>query len=127
MDISIKIKNKYNELLQLNRVETVDKLNEYHEKFRDKFSTERLKNLDGEELMNLMFDHSNKNSLVYWLEFKNDDEFNINLFGGIGGGSALKFGIYKRKDDGKWITGIPRDQKEINIDEAIIIAKEKEI
>jgi hypothetical protein len=29
--------------------------------------------------------------LAYWLEFKNDDEFAGNRFGGIGGGSALKF------------------------------------
>ena len=43
--------------------------------------------------------------LTYWLEFKNDEEFYGNQFGGIGGGSALKFGIYQRQSDGAWIAG----------------------
>jgi len=72
-----------------------------------------------------MFNHGNKNSLVYWLEFKNDDEFQTIRFGGIGGGSALKFGIYKRKEDGKWITGTPADKKELTVEEAINIARQK--
>ena len=46
-------------------------------------------------------------SLVYWLEFKNDDELPGSKFGSIGGGSALKFGIYKRKETGAWMTGSP--------------------
>jgi 5-methylcytosine-specific restriction enzyme B len=29
--------------------------------------------------------------LAYWLEFKDDDEFAGYRFGGIGGGSAMKF------------------------------------
>ena len=33
---------------------------------------------------------------AYWLEFKNDEEFAGYRFGGIGGGSALKFGIFQR-------------------------------
>ena len=69
--------------------------------------------------------HGNKGSLVYWLEFKNDDEIQTARFGGIGGGSALKFGIYKRKEDGKWITGNPKDMREIGLTEAIKIARRK--
>ena len=82
--------------------------------------------LDGELLLETMFNHGNRESLVYWLEFKNDDEFQTGRFGGIGGGSALKFGIYKRKEDDKWITGrSAKDIRQIELPEAISIAREK--
>ncbi len=38
----------------------------------------------------------------YWLEFKNDDEFNYRLFGSISGGSAAKFGPWQDKKTGDW-------------------------
>jgi 5-methylcytosine-specific restriction protein B len=47
-----------------------------------------------------------KDSLVYWLEFKNDEEFPAK-FGSIAGGSALKFGFYWRQKTGAWMTGSP--------------------
>ena len=31
--------------------------------------------VDGEALLHTMHDHGNRDSLVYWLEFKDDDEF----------------------------------------------------
>lgn len=74
MDIYTKIQNKYNELLAQDKLTPIDKLNEYYEKFRNNFGPEKLKELDGEELLNLMFDHSRR-GLVYWLEFKNDEDF----------------------------------------------------
>jgi len=52
--------------------------------------------------------HGNKESLVYWLEFKNDEEMPA-IFGGIGGGSALKFKIYRSKETGDWKTGSPQN------------------
>jgi 5-methylcytosine-specific restriction enzyme B len=61
--------------------------------------------------------------LAYWLEFKNDDEFTGNRFGGIGGGSALKFGLYQRGSDGAWITGSPNQQQTLPVDDAIAIAR----
>ena len=79
--------------------------------------------LDGEQLLNIIHDLQNHDSLVYWLEYKNDDEF-INSFGSIAGGSALKFGIFKRKETGIWITGSPQNQKEITIAEAIEISRQ---
>jgi 5-methylcytosine-specific restriction enzyme B len=44
-----------------------------------------------------------KESLVYWLEFKNDDEFPGPKFGSIAGGSAHKFGLFRRKETGQWV------------------------
>jgi hypothetical protein len=59
--------------------------------------------LDGNALLRLMHGRESIESrcLAYWLEFKNDDEFAGNRFGGIGGGSALRFGIFQRQSDRK--------------------------
>ncbi len=64
--------------------------------FRGRFGPAVLRGLDGEALLRLMHGRESSESrcLAYWLEFKNDDEFAGNRFGGIGGGSALKFGIF---------------------------------
>ena len=73
-----------------------------------------LRELDGEALLQLMHGRYSSESkcLAYWLEFKNDDEFAGNQFGGIGGGSALKFGIFQRQSDSAWTTGSPLAQQE---------------
>ena len=71
-----------------------------------------------------MHDHSNRDSLVYWLEFKNDDEFPTPRFGSIAGGSALKFGVFRRAETGEWATyGERHKPKEIPVEEAIEIAR----
>jgi 5-methylcytosine-specific restriction protein B len=66
--------------------------------------------------------HGNKDSLVYWLEFKNDDEL-PDTFGSIAGGSALKFGIYRRRETSAWMTGHPFAQTELSVDEAVAVAE----
>ncbi len=58
--------------------------------FRSHFGPDVLKSLDGPALLNAMHTHGNKESLVYWLEFKKDDEFPGPTFGSIAGGSAHK-------------------------------------
>jgi hypothetical protein len=45
--------------------------------------------LDGKALLHMM--HAHEESLVYWLEFKNGDEFPRTRLGSILGGSAHKF------------------------------------
>jgi 5-methylcytosine-specific restriction protein B len=81
------------------------KLAAYYATFRERFGPQRLTNLDGEELLTTMHAHGNRDSMVYWLEFKNDDEFPTASFGSIAGGSAFKFGIFQRKETGEWVTG----------------------
>lgn len=95
-----------------------EQLQRYYTTFRDRFGPQRLRSLDGEALLTTMHAHGNQDSLVYWLEFKNDDEFPA-IFGSISGGSALKFGLYQRKEDGAWMTGGPQNQVERTTDEAI--------
>lgn len=125
VDILTRIDETFNKMLSENKFLTEVQLNGCYKLFINKFGPEKLKSIDGEVLLHSLFDHGNKESLVYWLEFKNDDELETNRFGGIGGGSALKFGIYKRKEDGKWITGSPKNMQAISINEAIVIAREK--
>jgi len=97
-------------------------LEQYYQTFKSRFGVEKLMQIDGEELLNTMHNVSDSDSLVYWLEYKNDDEFPAK-FGSIAGGSALKYGIYKRKETGKWMKGSPRYQEEMSIEEAIQIAR----
>lgn len=94
----------------------------YYETFRQRFGPDVLRNLDGEALLNMMHDHTNHDSLVYWLEFKNDDELPA-IFGSIAGGSALKFGIYRRKETGAWMTGSSTKQVELTLADAVQIAR----
>ncbi|MEN6622988.1 MAG: AAA family ATPase [Smithella sp.] len=99
-----------------------EKLADYYRHFRSKFGPEVLEKLDGETLLDTMHNSSNKDSLVYWLEFKNDEEM-PNRFGSIAGGSALKFGIYRRGDTGYWMSGSPQRQIVLKLEEAIQIAR----
>ena len=56
------------ELLPLQRLQDCLSL------FRSRFGPDALRQLDGERLLETMH-ASGKESLIYWLEFKNDDEF----------------------------------------------------
>ncbi|MDI6893791.1 MAG: AAA family ATPase [Bacillota bacterium] len=113
----------HNELRSEGKVIGEQAIREYQARFRERFGPEALVALDGKDLLDTMHNHSTRDSLVYWLEFKNDDEFRTDCFGGIGGGSALNYKIYRRKETGEWITGSPQHQKPITVDEAILIAR----
>jgi 5-methylcytosine-specific restriction enzyme B len=96
--------------------------------FRDRFGPTVLRELDGEALLQLMHGRrysSESKCLAYWLEFKNDDEFAGNQFGGIGGGSALKFGIFQRQSDSAWMTGSPLAQQVLSLEDAVAIARKQ--
>jgi hypothetical protein len=82
----------YNRLDREGRLLSQAQLLGYYETFRQRFGPDKLANLDGEVLLKKIHGPG-KDSLVYWLEFKNDEEFPAK-FGSISGGSALKFGIY---------------------------------
>jgi len=91
--------------------------------FRARFGPDRLRSLSGPALLELMHRHGNHDSLVYWLEFKDDEEFAQNAFGSIAGGSALKFRLYQRVETGAWTTGTSNDQRVISVDEAVRMAE----
>lgn len=121
-EIAQKIKNRYKRLEAEGELLSKTQMDKYYEIFRRKFGPNELKRLDGETLLEMIHDHGNRDSLVYWLEFKNDDEFPAK-FGSIAGGSALKFGIYRRKETGAWTIGSPQNQRETSIEEAVFIAR----
>jgi len=122
-NIEKNISKIYNQLDMEGKLLSEKKLKDCYHLFRSKFGPEVLKNLDGEELLLKLHAHGNQDSLVYWLEFKDEEEF-PGIFGGIGGGSALKFGLYRRKDTQEWMIGSPRSQKKISTSQAIKIAKQ---
>ncbi|MBI1917617.1 MAG: AAA family ATPase [Planctomycetes bacterium] len=97
-------------------------LDQYYGTFRSRFGPDKLANLDGEALLNTMH-AQNKDSLVYWLEFKNDEDFPAPRFGSIAGGSAFKFGIFRYKETETWVTGSPKNPKNLTVEEAIAVAR----
>ena len=111
------------ELQNAGEVPTRAALQSYYDIFRDRFGPDVLANLGGPRLLEATHDLSNRDSLVYWLEFKNDEEFPA-IFGSIKGGSALKFGVYRQAGTGVWITGTNQKQQEISESEAVVIAHE---
>ncbi len=110
-------------LLASGKLLPVEKIDRYLDAFRERFAPEVLLGLDGKLLLRTMHENSDHDSLVYWLEYKNDEEFPSPNFGGIAGGSALKYGIYRRKDTGLWMTGAPSNQRSISEEEAIQAAR----
>jgi len=116
---------KYQELLKEGAFASRLRLESQYQLFRDRFGPAILAGVDGEALLTLMHDHSSHDSLVYWLEFKNDEEFETREFGSIAGGSALKFRIFRRKETGTWQSGgVKANQPmDISLDQAIEIAR----
>jgi 5-methylcytosine-specific restriction enzyme B len=102
---------------------SIERLQASYAAFRSRFGPNALKSLDGPALLNAMHTHGNRESLVYWLEFKNDTEFPGPSFGSIAGGSAHKFGLFRRKETNQWVTGSPGYDKNITETDAIVIAR----
>lgn len=86
--------------------------------FREKFSPEALLKLNDSNIRQEMFYTSEQtnDSLCYWLEF---NSFSRSQFGSIAGGSAYKFGLFQRKDDGIWISGTPVNTQELSEEESL--------
>ena len=80
---------RYQQLEADGKLPSQQQLDKEYALFRERFGPSALAGLDGEPLLTLMHDQNNKGSLVYWLEFKNDEEFKTRKFGSIAGGSAL--------------------------------------
>lgn len=125
--IRTEIKERHRKLVDENKMPSATELEREYSLFRERFGPSVLKGLDGEELLNYMHDHrrTNRESLVYWLEFKNDEEFHSGNFGSIAGGSALKFRIFRRKETGQWQAGSETGNRpqDITVEKAIEYAR----
>ncbi len=91
--LNAKIRDCYDQLRQDGKIITDSRKKTYFQSFHEKFNPKALQGMDGESLLEAMHNTGNQDSLVYWLEYKDDEEFPALQFGSIAGGSALKFGI----------------------------------
>lgn len=127
LDANVKasLLDTYEKLNAEGKIIPESQLEHYYETFRKMFGPERLKTLDGVALLEAIHAHgsANRDSMVYWLEFKDDEEFPTSFFGSIAGGSALKFGIFKSKEKQVWMKGSSTNMQEITEKEAIDIAR----
>ena len=117
------LRNIHDALEQRGELLSLERIQAGYAVFRSRFGPDALKSLDGPALLNAMHAHGNKESLVYWLEFKNDEEFPGQSFGSIAGGSAHKFGLFRRKETHQWVTGSPTHDKNISEADAITLAR----
>src|SRR5262245_39880450 len=118
------LKNTFEALEPRGQLLSPERLNQCYSLFQTRFGPEVLSTLQGEQLLKFLHGRPGKDSLVYWLEFKNDDEFPAK-FGSIAGGSALKFGLYWRKETSEWTAGSPLNQKSVPLSDAIAIAEKQ--
>lgn len=122
--IADELRRVHADLLAKGKVKRPEEMLAYYARFRERFGPRVLEQLDGERLLETMHGRGTKDSLVYWLEFKEDDEL-PDLFGGIGGGSALKFEIYKASDTGAWMAGTATSKKALSTAEAVDFARQQ--
>lgn len=124
--MKVVIADRYAAILQENQLLPLAQLQVEDTLFRARFGPAALAELDGEALLTQLHDHGNHDSLVYWLEFKNDEEFQTRNRGSIAGGSALKFGIFRRKETGMWQKGggQANQPQDIALAEAVKIARQ---
>jgi 5-methylcytosine-specific restriction protein B len=123
--IRTSIKERHRQLMDECKLPSLEQLEREYRLFREHFGPSVLRGMDGEALLSYMHDHSRKDSLVYWLEWKNDGEFQTRRLGSIAGGSALKFRIFRRKETGTWQAGGEKGNrpKDISLEEAIEYAR----
>ena len=115
------IKRVHEELRANGELRSREALAGFYATFRQRFGPEQLRAHDGEALLSLMHE-TTRDGMIYWLEFKNDDEF-PSIFGSIAGGSALKYGFYRRQETGEWTTGPPKSQRTITTPDAVELAR----
>ncbi|MSQ48744.1 MAG: AAA family ATPase [Deltaproteobacteria bacterium] len=120
--VASQLRAVHGELMATGELLSVEALARHYETFRARFGPDVLLAVDGEALLQLMHDIGNREGLPYWLEFKNDEEFPKG-FGSISGGSALKYGLYRRRETGTWMTGSSKVQHEISTTEAVGLAR----
>ncbi len=111
----------FNTVAQSDEMKTFDKeIQTRREEFCAKFGISQLEALTGRKLLTTLFlnDEENKDNLCYMLEFSPK----MRGFGGIGGGSAYKYGLFYHKKNHCWITGSPSRPQKLSEEEAIKVA-----
>lgn len=80
-----------------------DDAEKFRQAFLEKYAPEKLELLEGLEMLRTIFlNDANKDNLCYDLEYRKDSRY---FFGGIGGGSAAKYGLYYYNKLKSWVRG----------------------
>ena len=106
---------EYGATIQFEKDETLKK---YRENFIEKFSLLALERMSPQESLDELMNMNNQESMVYWLEFKNDEEFKTSVLGGIQGGSAGKYTMFHSKKYNQWVKWENQKQVPISDEEA---------
>jgi 5-methylcytosine-specific restriction protein B len=95
--------------------------------FQSSFGPKVLADLAGEALLLRMHGRSDPRArcMAYWLEFRKEEDFDTFRFGSIAGGSAFKFGLFQRKEDGAWVTGSGTGIRTLTVGEATEMARQQ--
>ena len=90
---------------------------ELYEKFAKEYSPPKLAELKGEALLDTIFLNPRqfRKNLCYELEFGE-----CKILGGIGGGSAAKYGLYFSEKEKSWAEGHGRRFRPLSPDEAVL-------
>ena len=113
-DVSARIIRNYLDENDLGDLEQED-LKKVFVKFRQEFGPDVLEKLTGIEILNKIFVHDgDKNNLCYNLEYSQEY-----MRGGIGGGSAYKYSLFKSNKTGQWMSGSSQKHKSLSENEAI--------
>ena len=123
------LKRVHEQLRANGELRSREALEGFYATFRQRFGPEELRAHDGSELrahdgeslLSLMHE-TTRDGMIYWLEFKDDDGF-PSIFGSIAGGSALKYGFYRRQETREWTTGSAKAQRTITTGEAVALAR----
>ncbi|MDP3273837.1 MAG: AAA family ATPase [Deltaproteobacteria bacterium] len=99
-------------------------LTRQREAFLTRFGPERLAAMSRTELLQQLPGNAvNDQPMDYWIEFKNDEEFNNRNFGGVSGATASKFGPWQEKKTGAWRNKIADKPQIENISEDAAFAE----
>lgn len=92
--------------------------------FVERYNPERLAAIPDSELLDAMYytEGDNSDSLCCFIEMNKECR---SIFGSIAGGSAYKFGLFKKKETGEWTSGSPI--KPIVLSDAEALERGKEI
>lgn len=91
--------------------------------FIDRFGPDKLSKLTDEGILQNMFytqGRDNTESLCCWIEMNKECRAH---FGSIAGGSAYKFGLFQRQDDGRWQAGSANKPIDLSYEEALARGK----
>jgi len=116
-EVKSKIIDTRAKLLESGSLPPENEIEKGYKLFQNRFAQDILRNLKGKDLIETIFNASNRDSLAYWLEYKSDETFKTRNYGSISGGSAMKYILFKRKADQKWAYG--QNQQELDLPEAI--------